>query len=112
MQAIASLERFARKGTENLETLSSLGILKYVLPLVRCEDYLVRRFAQKLIAQLCALEEFRQNVLAEDGAVHVFADILQKVRPLGSDSDTISPEGDTESELCRRPTWSCTSLRR
>ncbi|KAL0278193.1 UNVERIFIED_CONTAM: hypothetical protein PYX00_000084 [Menopon gallinae] len=78
LRAVASLERFGKKGVENLELLHSFEIIKYVLPLVRHEDYLIRRFAQKLIAELCSLDKFRENIFAEEGALEMFAEILQK----------------------------------
>lgn len=60
--------------------LSSLGIFEYLLPLVYHGDYLIRRFAQKLIGMLCSVQEFRDQMLKIENILEKFLEVLEKVK--------------------------------
>ncbi|KAK6643614.1 hypothetical protein RUM43_005124 [Polyplax serrata] len=92
LKAVASLEIYGERSEANLQLLSSLGILQFLLPLVRVSDTVIKRFSQKLIGLLCSLEEFREQMFKLDDVLVTFVDILEKRVYLRLEPDVVMHE--------------------
>lgn len=78
IQALSTLDKYASKLEKNASILYEEGVLKLLLPLISHTDLFIKRFAIKLLSELCFLPEVVE-VLVNEEIIQSFMKILVNV---------------------------------